>query len=179
MSCLWLVAILSISLGGLAWWRAIELRRKSGLPAGRVIYADTHSHNWRPAPRPFFSARFGLVGKPDYLVETGQGLIPVEVKSGSAPDVPYLGHILQVAAYCLLVEDSTGKPSPHGWLQYANALFEIDFTRELQQELLNNLAEMRQLRNKKTVARSHNQPGRCSTCRFNEQCGEAIGQATD
>jgi CRISPR-associated exonuclease Cas4 len=115
------------------------------------------------------------VGKPDYLVETGRGLIPVEVKSGSAPEVPYLGHILQVAAYCLLVEDSTGKVSPHGWLQYSDALFEVDFTRELRQELLNTLADMRQLRIRRNVARSHNQAGRCSACRLREQCNEAIG----
>ena len=144
MSCLLSLAILSISLGGLAWWRAGRLRQQSSLPAGRLVYADTHSHNWRLTPRPLFSASFDLVGKPDYLVETGQGLVPVEVKSGAAPPVPYLGHILQIAAYCLLVEDTTGEVSPYGRLQYSDALFEVDFTQELRQELLNTLADMRQ-----------------------------------
>jgi CRISPR-associated exonuclease Cas4 len=169
---LWGVALLLLLAGGLAHWRARQLRRHVGLPRGRLIYADTHT--WQAAPKPLYSARYRLVGKPDYLVETRQGVIPVEVKSSAAPDPPYLGHILQVAAYCLLFEETSGNTPRHGWLKYADALFEIDFTQELRNELLDTMTAMRQTHDAVSVPRSHDQPGKCAHCRFAAQCEEAL-----
>ena len=162
-------------LGG--WFftsRSSKLQYQTGLPAGRLVYADTHGQNWQSAPKPLYSARYGLVGKPDYVVETARGLIPVEVKSGKAPEVPYLGHLLQLAAYCLLIEETTGQTPPHGLLKYADALFEVDFTLELRAELLETLADMRQARLARNVPRNHNQPGKCAYCGFRQSCDEAL-----
>jgi CRISPR-associated exonuclease Cas4 len=114
------------------------------------------------------------VGKPDYLVKTGRGLIPVEVKSGPAPAVPYLGHLLQLAAYCLLVEETTGHAPPHGLLKYTDALYEVDFTPELRRELLVTLDEIRQARQAPTAHRSHQQPGKCAACGYRYTCDESI-----
>jgi hypothetical protein len=52
----------------------------------------------------------GLTGKPDYILREGEELIPVEHKSRlmSAAGA-YEGEILQLAAYCLLVEERFGK----------------------------------------------------------------------
>ncbi len=74
-------------------------RRSAGLPPGRVTYADPSL--WGKVEKPLYDPATGLVGKPDYLVETKEGIIPVEVKSGAAPSNPYEGHVLQLAAYCL------------------------------------------------------------------------------
>lgn len=174
---IWLlgVALLLLVLGSLAWSRGSTLRAQAGLPRGRLIYSDTHSTNrWQPLPEPLYSAAHRLAGKPDYLVETKKGIIPVEVKSSPAPESPYLGHILQVAAYCLLVEETHGQTPPHGWLKYADALFEIDFTRELRQELLQTMAAMRAAYTDQNVSRSHQQPGKCAACAFNNICEEAL-----
>ena len=175
---IWLaaVALLLLGLGWQAWRRSATLRQESGLPQGRLIYADTHDENWQPALQPLYSAAHRLVGKPDYLVETGRGTIPIEVKSSRspAPDIPYLGHILQVAAYCLLVEETHGQTPPHGWLKYADAMYEIDFTRELRQELLATMAEMREAHAADDLSRSHDLPGKCAACAFNAVCDEAL-----
>lgn len=168
------VAILLLVLGWLLKRRGVALQQETGLPVGRLVYADTHSRDWQPTPGPLYSARYHLVGKPDYIVETAKGLIPVEVKSGRAPAVPYLGHLLQLAAYCLLIEETSGQPPPHGLLKYADALYEVDFTRELKNELLDTLNQMRQDWTADTVARSHQQPGKCAACGFNAGCGEAL-----
>src|SRR2546430_3932192 len=46
--------------------------------AGRVVASDMGGS----APgRPLYSARYGLAGTPDYIVETRRGLVPVEVRS--------------------------------------------------------------------------------------------------
>lgn len=174
MLCLHALALLLILLGWLSFRRSTHLHLTSGLPAGRLIYADTAEAGWQPAPQPLFSAAYQLAGKPDYLVETAQGAIPVEVKSSPAPPVPYLGHLLQLAAYCLLVEETTGVAPPHGLLKYADALYEVDFTPELRQELLETMAGIRQDRLAETVHRSHDQAGKCLACGFFEVCEEAL-----
>lgn len=172
----WLVALgaLFLLLGWLIWRRSRALRAETGLPVGRVVYADVPQTDWHAPAQPLFSTTHNLVGKPDYLVRTRQGLIPVEVKSAAAPPVPYLGHVLQLAAYCLLVEETSGQSPPHGLLKYADALFEIDFTHELRQELLGTMVEMRQARLAANVRRSHSQPQKCANCGFRRVCEEAI-----
>jgi len=173
---LWLLilALILIGVGGFALSRATTLRRESGLPAGRLIYADTAGQDWQPNHKPLYSPVHHLTGMPDYLVDTARGIIPVEVKSSQAPDIPYLGHLLQLAAYCLLVEETTGQAPPHGLLKYADALYEVDFTPELRRELLDTLADMRQAHLAENVHRDHHQPGKCRACGFYEECGEAL-----
>ena len=173
---LWLLALtfILLLLGWLALRRAGDLQRQSGLPAGRLIYTDTFTSDWHPPAKPLYAAGHNLVGKPDYLVHTAQGLIPVEVKSNNAPDLPYLGHLLQLAAYCLLVEETTGQTPAHGLLKYADALYEVDFTPELRQELLDTLAELRQARLSENVSRNHDQPAKCRACGWRYVCDEAL-----
>lgn len=173
---LWLFvpALILLLLGWLALRRAASLRQETGLPSSRVIYADIPQTDWHSPVQPLFSAIHNLVGKPDYLVRTAQGTIPVEVKTSSAPPMPYLGHVLQLAAYCLLVEEMTGRVPPHGLLKYNDALFEIDFTTELRQELLGTIAEMRQARLATNVGRNHDQPQKCAACGFRDVCDEVI-----
>ena len=172
----WLLApaLLLLLLGVFSQRRANRLRRESGLPAGRLVYADRSVEEWQSLDRPLYSETYRLTGRPDYLVETERGLTPVEVKSAPAPPIPYLGHVLQVAAYCLLVEETSSRTPSHGLLKYADALYEIDFTRELRRELLDTMAQMRQAHQAEMVSRSHDQPGRCQACGFYEVCDEAL-----
>lgn len=107
---MWFVAIVSIILlaVGLILLRSSQRdQARTGLPSGTVVYADTGT--WERVAEPLRSRRHGIVGKPDYLVEIdeqGRKLtIPVEVKSRRKPATPYEGHILQLGAYCLLVEE--------------------------------------------------------------------------
>lgn len=59
------------------------------------------------------SFRYGLTGKPDYLVQAAGGLIPVELKSrGCPPFGPHVTDAAQLTAYCVLVEDSFGFTFP-------------------------------------------------------------------
>ena len=100
-----LLAYSLILLGGglLLLRRARRLHEQTGLPQGRVIYADTGA--WSRCEQPLFSRRYLLTGRPDYLVDDRRAKIPVEVKSTPSPPSPYRSHVLQLAAYCLLVEE--------------------------------------------------------------------------
>ena len=174
MTWFFVVAFVLVLLGLFSLRRSQTLYQESGLPAGRLVYVDEIDDAWQINDRPLYSPTYRLTGKPDYLVETVNGLVPVEIKSAKAPPVPYVGHLLQVAAYCLLVEEDTGRSPPHGWLKYADALFEVDFSSELRRELLDTMAEMRQSYQAKRVRRSHNQPNKCRACGFYEACDEAL-----
>jgi CRISPR-associated exonuclease Cas4 len=147
-------------------------RRATGLPGGRVVYTDTRT--WGAVEKPLFDAELGLTGKPDYLVEQNDRLIPVEVKSGRTPAAPYDSHIFQVAAYCLLVEKTYGKRPPYGLLHYPNRDFAVDYTRELESELLDLLAEMRRDERRGEVPRSHDDQRRCVRCGFRNHCDQSL-----
>ncbi len=153
-------------------WQSRRTQKAAGLPGGRVIYTDTHA--WGQVEKPFYDSNLGLTGKPDYLVEKNGRYLPVEVKSGRAPQAPYDSHIYQLAAYCLLVEKTLGSRPPYGIIHYEDRDFAIDYTRELENSLLDFLAEMRRDERHEVVNRSHESAARCARCGFRETCNQKI-----
>ena len=147
-------------------------RRAAGLPGGRVVYTDTRT--WGAVEKPLFDLELGLTGKPDYLVEQNGKLVPVEVKTGRAPEAPYDSHIFQVAVYCLLVQKTYGKRPPHGIIHYPKRDFAVDYTPELESALLGLLADIRRAGRRSDVKRSHDDPQRCRHCGFRNSCDERL-----
>lgn len=172
MGWLLLLACVMAVVGLWLFIRAGAVRRETGLPAGRVTYVDTGA--WDRCDRPLFSQRYRLTGRPDYLVRNEKGVIPVEVKSGSAPGQPYQAHVLQLAAYCLLVEEQEGRTPPYGILKYDDRAFEIDYTRALHAELLDLLRAIRRDLQAREVKRDHDEAGRCRGCGYREQCNQRL-----
>lgn len=156
----------------LFFWQSNRQRSEAGLPGGRVIYTDTRG--WNKLEKPLFYAALGLTGKPDYLVEQNGKIIPVEVKSGRAPEAPYDSHIYQLASYCLLVEKTYGKRPPYGIIHYEDKNFSVEYTHELEQSLLELIVEMKRDGMKKEVARSHEQASRCKRCGFRSVCDQSL-----
>lgn len=154
-------------------WQSSRQRRQAGVPGGRIIYTDTRG--WGRLEKPLVAEDIGLVGKPDYLVQTGGLILPVEVKSGRAPVAPYDSHIYQLAAYCLLVHKHFGKRPPYGILHYSGRDFAIDFTPQLESALLDRLAEIRRDETRRDVPRSHEEAARCRKCGFRQVCDQSLG----
>jgi CRISPR-associated exonuclease Cas4 len=176
----WLLLLLGFVLlaMGFALRRWGERQRaQAGLPAGEVVYSDTGA--WEAVEKPLISRRYGLIGKPDYLVRvTAEGapvLVPVEVKSRTRPTQTPEGHILQLATYCLLVEDLHKLRPPYGLLHYANATLQIPYTAELRQAVLDTAAAIRTARTAADLHRDHNDSARCRACGYRHACGEEIG----
>ena len=162
------VILALLLLAGILFWRAARRRAETGLPGGRVIYADPKL--WGPVEDPLYDGRLGLTGKPDYLVRQGEQIIPVEVKTGRTPSGPRDAHIYQLAAYCLLVEGTYGRRPPYGILRYPERTYAVDYTAELEDSLLSILAEMRRDERSGENGRSHDQPARCARCGYRSHC---------
>ncbi|MEW5717649.1 MAG: CRISPR-associated protein Cas4 [Chloroflexota bacterium] len=146
---------------------------QTGLPYGaRIVYADTGA--WKKVERPLFSRRYGLTGKPDYIVEERGVTIPVEVKPNRVAPAPRESDALQLAAYALLVKENFGATPAYGLLKYRDAVFQIELTDELRARLLDTLAALRRDLNARDVARSHAEPRRCRACGYRDECGQSL-----
>jgi CRISPR-associated exonuclease Cas4 len=168
---LWLLALLLLLTGGLLFIEALRRRERTGLPRGEIVAADTGA--WRRPDRPLVSSRYRLIGKPDYLVRTDEGeLVPVEVKAVSLRGAtPYPDHVLQLAAYCLLLEDTQGRRPAYGLLHYADTTVRLPYTEALRRDVLTALDGIRRDRHAADVPRSHNDPIRCRHCGYRHACG--------
>lgn len=166
---------LLLTLATVALVLAARLRQRHGIPGGKVVYSDTGAGG--VPTKALYSPRYDLTGKPDYLVETKDGLVPVEVKPGRDDSEPHESHMLQVLAYCLLLEDAHGKPPPYGLLRYRTNSFKIDYNTETRAYLLDVIEEMRAARGLPEVHRSHEQPGRCRGCAYAPVCEESLWSA--
>lgn len=163
------LALLLLAVLLLAW--ALGMRRRTGLPWAPVLYRDTQA---QAVERPLFARRYGLTGKPDYLIEVRGATIPVEVKPGRQAQVPYESDLMQLAAYCLLVEESSGTAPPYGLLRYADRTFRLEYTSVVRERLIDILEDMRLLLDADECDRSHADPWRCRSCGFYEECDEAL-----
>lgn len=147
--------------------------RHAGLPSGRVIYTDTRA--WGVVEKPLYDADLGLTGKPDYIVQQADAILPVEVKTGRTPEAPYDSHIYQVAVYCLLIKKTYGRRPPYGIIHYPARDFAIDFTPDLENNLLDLLASIRRDEHRPQVERSHEDEHRCLHCGFRTVCDQKLG----
>lgn len=171
MPWVWIgIFFLGLSFG--LFFRANRQRTDLGMPNGRIIYDD--ASEWEHPNQSFYDQRYGLIGRPDYLIKRKDAVIPVEVKSGQIQNSPHPGDILQLAAYCLLMESFYGKRPTSGVLRYANKTFQIDFTLSLEDQLKSVLEDMRRAEHSKTVDRSHEILAKCTGCGYRSQCKQRL-----
>ena len=147
-----------------------ELRKTHGIPAGRIDYSDSKEAD------SLLSKRYMLSGKPDYIIEKDDLKIPVEVKTGRVPKGPHFSHILQLAGYCPLLEDTTDQRPPYGIIEYANKeQHRIDFTDDLKETVLEKLNIIKAVeKGEREVHRNHNRQGKCRFCSRRFQCPESL-----
>jgi len=167
-----LAAVLLLVLAALLWWWSQRQRAALGLPEGQVLYSDTGIE--RRVEQPLFDEALGLIGRPDYLIQGTDGLVPVEVKSGRTPRAPHQSHIYQVAAYCALVARTFHQRPAYGIIRYPQRSFRIEFTSALEAQLLSLLETMRAGLQGGELHRSHQVAARCAACGYRQVCTERI-----
>ena len=174
MSDMWWLVLLLFALAVALLLLSLRERRKSRLPDAQVVYADTDL--WQRVPATLVDHQLGLAGKPDYVMKTRQGsLIPVEVKTGHTPDTPYDSHRLQLMAYGLLIQSNYAQAPAYGLLHYPNKDFRVDFTPELETQLVETLEDIRWIEaQNEAPARSHNSSARCRSCGYRGICDQRI-----
>jgi len=168
---LFLIALIAAAV---AWLLSRDLFARTGLPTRSILYADVG--RTFPQSAPLISRRYRLSGRPDYLVRVKEGVAPVELKSNRSPSSgqPYDGHLFQLAAYCLLVEDVYRVSVPYGLVRYEDRSIRVDYTPSLRASLLALLDEMRTVERDKECHINHNQPSKCRSCGFRQGCGESL-----
>ena len=160
-----------------AGWIYFRRHAKTGIPAGEVVYEDAGP---RHLEAPLVSHRYGLTGKPDYLIETREGLVPVELKSAMYPrSGPYEAHVMQLLAYCVLVEDVLGARVPYGVLQYADRQHRVTYSDIERGMVLALIEEIRTSRAEPDVHRDHRHRGRCRACGYRTVCWRGVEVASD
>ena len=167
------IALFLLTIGIILLALSRSFGRKSGMPQGEVVYEDASGQ----AQEQFISKRLLMAGKPDYLIKDRNGdLIPVEVKSSNAPRAgrPYESHLMQLAAYFLLLEDVLQRPVPYGLIRYRNRTMRVANTDELRTRLMDVIAQMRRLMAREVARRNHNRVQRCSRCSVAHACDERL-----
>lgn len=149
-------------------------RVAAGLPRGRVLQQDTLPEDAATRGATLYSAEYGLKGRPDYLVQVGKYVIPVEVKTTRNIRRPRSGHIAQLFAYCLLVEEEYGIAPPYGILTYPDQTFHLPYGEPEREWVLDTLAAIREDAASNDVLPNHNQPARCQACQFYGVCGREV-----
>ncbi len=153
-------------------WNAVDtatgLRTKQELPSGKIRYTDDME-----GARLLISKTYLLSGRPDMIVERDGQLIPVEIKTGRVPRGPFFSHILQIAVYCLILEDTRSRP-PYGLIRYKEKEFKIDFDEDLRDLVLDKIDLMRSQIKSGVVHRNHHRPGKCHNCSRRENCPERL-----
>lgn len=127
----------------------------------------------KPA-KPFFSKKYLLSGKPDYIIKQKNKYIPVEVKTGKH-DKPQNNHIYQLAAYCHLLEENYGNIVPYGILLYNNSTqYKIPFNPGIRFELESTIKKMRHQIKTEKIVLNHNNPNRCINCSMKKYCNSKL-----
>jgi CRISPR-associated protein Cas4 len=139
-----------------------------GIPDGIIFYSDLNT-----PVSPLFSKHSRLIGKPDYVVRKENYCIPVEVKSGGGLH-PHKSQVLQLAAYCQILEDISGVFVPEGILVYNNVKYTISFDPKLRFELESMTKTMRASLRNGIVQRNHQALARCRYCSMKRYCNDAV-----
>jgi|GEM_PF-233512 len=145
------------------------MRKEYGILEGRIVYTDLD----KPA-EPLFSEQLRLTGKPDFIVKFKGQYIPIEVKTGIT-DSPYRNHVMQLAAYCLLVEEKYNEVTPFGVLVYGGGRqFRIPFEAYLRSQMITIMEEMRTKLATGIIRRNHNLIAKCQYCSMRVHCSQKI-----
>lgn len=164
----WLVGASFFLYRSLKSTEIVDALRQEFRVKGKIEYIDMDRS------KVFKSEKYGLTGRPDYIIKMKDQLIPVEEKKGRTPRGPLFSHILQVAAYCLLIEETEGRAPTHGLLKYPEHEHDIEYDDGLKKILLEKLNEMRLVIEANDAHRNHNRPGKCVNCSRREVCPERL-----
>ena len=119
------------------------------------------------------SDKYGIRGKPDYIIKIDDDHIPVEEKSSDLMS-PTFPHVIQVTAYCMLVEDEYGTAPPYGILKYKNAEFKIPYEERWKKLVLQFREKMLKDIERGETHRNHNNKRKCNNCVRKEYCPERL-----
>ena len=142
---------------------------KARLVPGKLVASDLSGHG-----ELLHDPEWDLQGRPDYVLETKSGHVPVEVKAAKTPKHPYPNHRQQLACYLRLIEAKTGKAPEYGLLNYPEGVFRVAWDDALRADLRRTLQRIAQARAEGKADRDHEHPGRCLGCARRDACDQKL-----
>jgi CRISPR-associated exonuclease Cas4 len=141
--------------------------RALGLPEGTLVYEDADGQG-----KTLASQAYPLVGKPDYVVQLADGRpVPIELKLNvHNATMPYSNHQVQVAAYCLILEDYFAQLPTHGILRYADREFTIEYTPAMRRKVIRLLEQMARCSEQELPQLTRQRVAKCRVCAFQPIC---------
>jgi CRISPR-associated exonuclease Cas4 len=148
-----------------------KLRKLYKLGKDKIEYTDTMDEDTKL----LVSRKHFIRGRPDLILEQEGNMIPVEVKTGRVPRGPHFSHILQLIAYCILVEENYKQRPLYGLIRYGKEKeFVIHYDKDLENTMLSKIKEMRDCIFRKDAHRNHNRENKCRYCSRREGCPEKL-----
>ncbi|MHB8577706.1 MAG: CRISPR-associated protein Cas4 [Dehalococcoidia bacterium] len=119
-----------------------------------------------------YSARLGLSGRLDMLIESGDETIPVDFKNGAG--AVGTNHRYQLAAYSLLLEDVLGVRVRRGFIYQVpeKRAVEVVLEPSLRTHVRRVLSTMRRMIAEEAMPPATEQRGRCVDCEFRRFCND-------
>lgn len=142
----------------------LEQRRK--LSAYKLAEGKRQFHVW------LSSERLGITGKLDLLIDSPEGLFPVDFKLTSG--APRRNHLFQLCGYALLVEDCYQRPVNKGFVYLIpkNDAVVFDMTAELKAETRQVLDEIRATIDHERMPPPTPFRNHCTDCEYRNFCGD-------
>lgn len=170
-----ILAVVWIVIANVLFYRSLNLSEK--LLLKKVQYTaleDTIAYVGTYPESPLLkSERYGLCGKPDYIIDHKGVFVPVVKKTGRTPKGPLFSHIAQLITYCILVEESFGSVD-YGLLKYDEKKYSIDYDVDLKETALKLRDSLLDEQQHGEVHRNHNRKGKCIRCSRRDMCPERL-----
>jgi len=138
-------------------------RRRETLAGLRKLKVDERIQGLRLS-----SSRLCLTGVLDLAVRIGEEWAVVEVKSGKRPEVPSLGHRVQLAAYSMLLEERLSRVVRRGFILYEDGIVEVEISEGLRRHVLWTLDRIREIIEGRIP--EVNRSGKCRSCGYSLHC---------
>lgn len=113
------------------------------------------------------SYRLCIHGVADLVVRMGEEWAVAELKGGSMPRHPSLGHRVQVAAYSMLLEERLRKLVRRAFIVYDEGLHEVRVDENARRHVLWTLRKVREIYEGKVPSFG---AGKCEACGYSSYC---------
>lgn len=145
-----------------------RLEKRRSLREYRLAEGSRHFHLW------LRSERLGLTGKLDLLVESPQGLFPIDFKYTTGR--PQKNHLMQLCGYALLVEEAYQREVTQGFIYLIpkEEVVVLELTPAHKEETRQLLDEMRTMIQTELMPEPTAVRGRCEECEYRNYCGDVF-----
>lgn len=143
-----------------------KLEERRSLRKYRLAEGARYFHVW------LRSEQLGLAGKLDLLLDSPEGLFPVDFKYTSGR--PHTNHRFQLCGYALLVEEAYGRAVTHGFIYLIpqEEVVVLDLTQAQKEETLSLLTDMRDMIRTERMPEPTPVRERCAECEYRNYCGD-------